>query len=153
MGRYILFTAGNELFGLDIAFVDSVDRMGTVTFVPGAPPMVLGLMNLRGSILPVVELKKRSTAGDASWRLGTSRVVVLTEDDVKVAIAVDETRPVVEIPDDPLTPPSAPEDAESVVRYAGAVHWQGESVKLIDPRSIIHANLPCSTSGSGEASN
>lgn len=57
--QYVVFQLEDELYGVDIHQVTRIEKMMPLTRVPNAPPFVLGVCNLRGSVIPVIELKKR----------------------------------------------------------------------------------------------
>lgn len=57
--QYVVFPLENELYGIDINQVLRIEKMLPLTRVPSAPPFVVGVCNLRGSVIPVIDLKKR----------------------------------------------------------------------------------------------
>jgi len=57
--QLVSFKLGNEEFGVDILKVQEINRMLQVTHVPNAPPYVEGVINLRGKVIPVVDLRQR----------------------------------------------------------------------------------------------
>ena len=57
--QLVVFNLADEHYGVDIAAVESIIKMEFVTSVPRAPSFVEGVINLRGSVLPVIELRKR----------------------------------------------------------------------------------------------
>lgn len=57
--QLVSFTIGSEEFGVDILKVQEINRMVEITRVPQAPPYVEGVINLRGKVIPIVDLRKR----------------------------------------------------------------------------------------------
>ncbi|MBA4386234.1 MAG: chemotaxis protein CheW, partial [Anaerolinea sp.] len=57
--QLVIFELGSENFGIDIASVEGINKMLDITKVPQAPSYVEGITNLRGSVLPVIDLQKR----------------------------------------------------------------------------------------------
>ncbi|MBL7975949.1 MAG: chemotaxis protein CheW, partial [Candidatus Kapabacteria bacterium] len=57
--QLVSFSLGSEEFGIDILSVQEINRVSSITRVPNAPKYVVGVINLRGKIIPVVDLRKR----------------------------------------------------------------------------------------------
>jgi purine-binding chemotaxis protein CheW len=102
--QLVIFELADENYGVDIASVESIIKMEPITVVPRSPSFVEGVINLRGSILPVVDLHKRfklvvsETAKDA-------RIVVVNIEGVKVGMVVDGVSEVLRISDESIEPP------------------------------------------------
>ena len=82
--QLVVFDLAGEYYGVDIGDVREIIRMQTVTKVPGAPSFVEGVINLRGEVLPVIDLRKRLNIR-VSEQTNESRIVWLTingQDDV-----------------------------------------------------------------------
>ena len=102
--QLVVFELANEHFGVDISAVESIIKMQTITLVPQAPAFVEGVTNLRGSILPVVDLRKRF--GFQSYEAGKhSRIVVVTIEGIKVGMIVDAVSEVLRVSDETIEPP------------------------------------------------
>lgn len=90
----VKFLLARETFALETKWVREVMRLGDVTPVPGAPPFLLGVMNLRGEILPLVDLR-RFFRLEESPPSDTSRVLVLGESRPELGLVVDQVAAVV----------------------------------------------------------
>jgi len=84
----VVFTLAERLFGVDIIKVQEVVRYTEITRVPNAAEFVLGVMNLRGNITPVIDLHKRFSLTEASWTDKT-RIIVLQIKDQAIGFLVD----------------------------------------------------------------
>ncbi len=84
----VVFTLAERLFGVDIIKVQEVVRYTEITRVPNAAEFVLGVMNLRGNITPVIDLHKRFSLAEASWTDKT-RIIVLQIKDQAIGFLVD----------------------------------------------------------------
>jgi purine-binding chemotaxis protein CheW len=73
---FVTFALGADEYALDLRAVLEVVRVGPLTRVPRAPDFVPGLMNLRGRIIPVVDLKRKLGMGDVDRAARRSRVIV-----------------------------------------------------------------------------
>jgi purine-binding chemotaxis protein CheW len=102
------FMLGGELFGVDILMVQEIIRSTTITRVPNAPDFVEGVINLRGNILPVIDLRKRlnmeakektGTEGNRTW------ILILTVDNRVTGFIVDLVTEVLKIDEHDIEPP------------------------------------------------
>ncbi len=102
--QLVSFKLGEEEFGVDILQVQEIIRMQNITRVPNAPHFVEGVINLRGKVIPVIDLRKRFDLGDHE-RDKNTRIVVVKIDDVVVGLIVDEVSEVLRISADTVEPP------------------------------------------------
>lgn len=131
--QLVIFKLAQEHYGVDIAAVESIIKMQPITPVPRAPAFVEGVTNLRGSVLPVMDLRKRlglvpiSAAsserrvlpsfppeveghppdiGESNRGYGKdARIVVVSLDGVKVGMIVDAVTEVLRVADEAIEPP------------------------------------------------
>ena len=75
--QVLTFVLGEETYGVDILRVQEIRGWTAVTKIPNAPPHVLGVLNLRGSIVPIVDLRKRFNLAQAEYTAITV-IIVLT---------------------------------------------------------------------------
>src|SRR6185436_10612983 len=98
---YLTFALGEEKFAIPVDYVQEVVEFGQVTKVPNAPEYMLGIINLRGRVLPLLDTKLKLGL-PASTRSNKSRIMVLDlqlEDDknLQIGAMVDIAREVIEI--------------------------------------------------------
>ena len=103
--QLVVFQAGAELYGVDISRVHEIIRFQTVTRVPRAPAFVEGVINLRGKVIPVVDLRRRFGLAIAE-HTRASRIVVVEIGDQVVGIVVDAVSEVLHINAAIVEPPS-----------------------------------------------
>ncbi len=108
MGNTILqlvsFKLGKEEFGVDILKVQEINRMLEITQMPNAPEFVEGIVNLRGRIIPVIDLKKRLNLPAKEYDNST-RIIVVELSGKTVGFIVDEVSEVLRIKSDITEPP------------------------------------------------
>ena len=104
--QLVVFDLASEYYGVDIGDVREIIRMQSVTRVPGAPPFVEGIINLRGQVIPVVDLRKK-LALDVSDQTADSRIVWVTINEQDVGVIVDAVTEVLRIPVASIEPPSS----------------------------------------------
>ncbi len=106
--QLVVFTLSNEDYGVDIAAVDGIVKMQTITTVPHAPSFVEGVTNLRGEVLPVIDLRKRFGLPQrkATESKADTRIINVTVEDIKVGMVVDAVSEVLRVAEENITPPS-----------------------------------------------
>ena len=105
--KYVTFFLEEEEYALPIFQVQEIKRVGEITRVPNAPEHVRGVMNLRGRVVPVIELKKRLRLGEAMID-NDSRIVVVEQGSKVLGLMVDRvaqvlnmaTRQIDEVPEE-----------------------------------------------------
>lgn len=130
--QYVLFHVGSEEYGLPISKVSSIIRYEPATPVPRAPAAVEGVINLRGRVIPVIDLGKR-LFDTALEHTATSRIVVAEGEAGAVGLAVDGASEVATVEIGQILPP--PETAlssETTDAFEGVVEHEGRLVILLD---------------------
>ena len=103
--QMVLFKLGSETYGLDIATVHEIIRMQPITKVPKAPFYVEGVINLRGKVIPVIDMGKRFGLEKVENNKN-NRIVVVNIQDTILGIIVDAVTEVIRIPMDSIEPVS-----------------------------------------------
>jgi purine-binding chemotaxis protein CheW len=103
--QLVVFHLGAELYGVEIARVHEIIRLMQVTRVPRAPSFVEGVINLRGKVIPVVDLRRRFGLPQAD-HTRASRIVVVELSDHVVGIIVDGVSEVLRVNTATIEPPS-----------------------------------------------
>ena len=109
--QLVVFNLANENYGVDIAAVDGIVKMQSITNVPHAPSFVEGITNLRGEVLPVINLRKRYglPPGEITKDTRIVNVVLVHDDDqrcTKVGMVVDAVSEVLRVSGEDIEPPS-----------------------------------------------
>ena len=132
-GKYLTFCLGEEIYGLEILKVQEIIGLMDITRVPRTPEYVRGVINLRGRVIPVVELRKKFSLECVEDTERTCIIVVqVVSGDVAVTmgILVDEVSEVVDIKEEQLEP--APSFGTAVdVDYILAMGKVGEHVVIL----------------------
>jgi purine-binding chemotaxis protein CheW len=103
--QVVVFDVANESYAVDIARVHEIIRLQQITLIPGAPPCIEGVVNLRGKVIPVLDLRKRFSLV-ASEHTRASRIVVVEIGGQTIGLIVDGVSEVLRIPSDRIEPPS-----------------------------------------------
>ena len=103
--QLVVFDLNGEHYGVDIAAVEGIIKMQAITVVPQAPRFVEGVTNLRGKVLPVIDLRRRFGLG-AEAATKDTRIVVVEMNGTTVGIVVDGVSEVLRVNSDTIEPPS-----------------------------------------------
>lgn len=103
--QLVVFDLANEHYGVDIAAVEGIIKIQAITNVPRAPQFVEGVTNLRGKVLPVIDLRKRFGLPPEEATKNT-RIVVVEMNGAAVGMIVDGVSEVLRVSPDAVEPPS-----------------------------------------------
>jgi purine-binding chemotaxis protein CheW len=130
--QVVVFGLRDQVYGINIESVLEIIRMESVTRVPGTPDFIEGVLNLRGKVIPIMDLSKRFGM-PPSGTSDSTRVVIVEAGGVTVGIIVDSVSEVLRVPSSAIEPPPA--------MIAGAGIGALEGIALVDQRLIVLLNL------------
>ena len=99
--QLVVFDLAGESYGINIAAVESIIKMQSITQLPQAPRYVKGVTNLRGTVLPVIDLRIRFGLEPQEVNRQT-RIIIVTMGDLKVGVVVDGVSEVLRVQDDTI---------------------------------------------------
>ena len=138
--QYLAFNLGDEEYALDIKQISEIIKVREFTDVPRTPEFVLGIISLRGVVVPVFDLRRRLKLG-ASELTSTTRIVVCQQDDVTVGLLVDSINQVVNLTDDDVEPPPGVLSGLDREMVAGIGRYQGRMIILLNLHSALNIEL------------
>lgn len=127
-GMYLTFDLANEGYGLEIRHVTEIIGIQEITAVPDLPPYMIGVLNLRGKIIPVIDVRLRFHLPRRDYDERTCIVVVHVNDDT-MGLVVDKVSEVIDIPQSEIEP--APATGRKAKHYIRAMGKIGQQVKLL----------------------
>lgn len=127
-GKYLIFSMGNEIFGMEIRYITEIIGIQPITEVPDMPEYVKGVTNLRGKIIPVIDARLRFKKEVREYD-GRTCIIVLDTNDISVGLIVDSVAEVLTMQDQDIAPP--PELSRGGRRYIKGIGKAGGSVKLL----------------------
>lgn len=134
--KLVSFALMGEVYGVPISMVQEIIRMQPITQIPRAPEYVEGVINLRGRIIPVIDLKRRFGLGCAEQTKNT-RVVVVTVGNITVGLVVDAVSEVLRLKEQDIEPPS-PIVSSVDAEYIRGVGKTGDKlIILLDTEKIL----------------
>lgn len=136
--KYVTFKSGNEYFGLRIQCVNEIIVYQEITQVPESENYIKGLINLRGKIIPVIDVRMRFKQEPMPYTDRTC-IIVITVKDTVVGLIVEKIAEVVEITEDNiLDSPTLGNEDKCQNKYVYGIGKVGDSVKLLlDPEKLI----------------
>lgn len=103
-GKYLTFTVGNEFYGIEIYHVTEIIGIQEITEVPELPDYIRGIINLRGKIIPVIEVRLRFGMVSEDYTDRTC-IIVIDIEDISVGLIIDSVSEVLSISEDNIVPP------------------------------------------------
>jgi len=134
------FLSGEE-YGIDVRLVQEIIRVGEITQVPRAPDFIKGVINLRGRIIPVIDLKRKLGLGEVSEAARQSRIVVVKVRDRLVGLLVDGASQVLKVPVASIE--AAPEEVVEIdANYLrGVAKLENRLIILMDLTKVLALEL------------
>ncbi|PWB70705.1 chemotaxis protein CheW [candidate division GN15 bacterium] len=141
--QLVSFNLGSEEFGIDILKVQEINRMVEITRVPQAPHYVEGVINLRGKVIPVIDLRTKFGLSSKE-RDKNSRIVVCDVKGDIIGMVVDAVSEVLRIPGSTVEPPPAIVTGADRHYISGVVKLEGRLLLFLDISRIasdVHAEV------------
>ena len=151
--KYMTFRSGNEYFGLKIQYVSEIIPFQAITAIPETEDYIKGLINLRGKILPVIDVRLRFNQDPFEYNDRTCIIVIIVRDTM-VGLVVEEIAEVVEISAESILPPPTIMRGDRIQnKYVYGIGRVGNTVKLlIDPDKLLNDNDLSTTEQASEMS-
>lgn len=126
--KYLIFKIDKEFYGVDIKYVTEIVGMQTITSVPELPVYIKGIINLRGTIIPVIDVRSRFNIREKEYNDRTC-IIVIDSENMLIGLIVDIVSEVLTIEEENIVPP--PENTRTGNRYIKGIGKVGEGVRLI----------------------
>ena len=135
--KYLFFKIGKESYGVGIRYVIEIIELQTISMVPDLPDYVKGVINLRGKVIPIVDLRLRFDMEERAYDNRTC--IIITEvDHILVGCLVDTVEEVMEILEKNIEPPPKFKTVSGRDQYISGMGKVGEAIKiLIDVEKIV----------------
>lgn len=139
--QYLTFVLGGEVFAMDIRRVREIIQHAAMTVVPLMPGFVRGVINLRGAVVPVIDLQSR--LGGAATQVGKKTCIVIFDgsseaEKLELGLMVDAVSEVIEIPAAHIEP--APQFGTTIARdfIGGMGKVKGAFIVILDPERALN---------------
>jgi purine-binding chemotaxis protein CheW len=127
--KYLTFHLGKEIYGIEIGYVTEIVGIQKITQVPDMPNFIKGVVNLRGQIIPVMDVRIRFHMKTRTYDDRTCLIVV-NADSTLIGLVVDTVNEVAEIPEEKISPPSKIGRGKSN-RYIKGMGRTNQGVRII----------------------
>lgn len=137
--KYVTFKSGNEYFGIKIEYVNEIIVYQEITEIPETEEYIKGLINLRGKIIPVIDVRIRFKQEPFEYNDRTC-IIVLNVKELVVGLIVEKIAEVVEITEGNILPnPKIGKADRSQNKYLYGIGKVGDEVKLLlDPERLLN---------------
>lgn len=134
--QLVVFSLGDEFFAVDVLNVREVLNASSITFLPNVPSHIMGIINLRGNIVSVTDLKSflGLQTGEPSL---SARIVVIENNEIATGLWTDGNTESVEIPISKIHPFALSQEDEKESYFEGQVEWMGRLIAVLKAGNII----------------
>ena len=144
--QLVVFDLASEAYGVDIGAVREIIRMQTITRMPRTPDYVEGVINLRGKVTPVVDLRKRFGLEEGEESLA-KRIIVVDTGERSMGFVVDAVSEVLRIPSGSVEPPASVVMGVDAGYMVGIVKLPDRLISLLDLDRILGTSGAAAATG------
>ena len=134
--KFLTFHLGEEDYGIEICHVTEIIGIQKITSVPDMPESIRGVINLRGKVIPVMDVRSRFKLESREYDDRTC-IVVVAIDETLVGLVVDQVKEVVEIAESQIEPPPCSNSKSSGSYINGMGKIEGEVKILLNVQSLL----------------
>jgi purine-binding chemotaxis protein CheW len=138
--QYLTFTLADEEYGVDILKVQEIKGFVPTTRVPNSPPDVVGVLNLRGSIVPLIDLRYKFNLPTVTYDNFNAIVVVVVRKQV-VGVIVDSVSEVAQIAAEDIQPAPDLGDAQAAAMLLGIAQKGDQLITLLDIEAVLSERI------------
>ena len=136
MVQYVTFMVGGGVYGMNVEHVSAIEAPGFIVPVPNTSPNILGLVNLRGDVLPVYSLR-RKFGHEETADTAQTKILVTKSNDIQIAYKVDMVKDIFDCTPDMITKFPAIASTPGTVFIDGVVNRNGQLILLVDENRFI----------------
>ena len=139
VGRFLSFNIGDSLYGIELPYVIEIVSMQQITVVPSLPHYILGIMNLRGKVVPVIDVRLK--LGQELRPYDDKTCIIITQiEEMQVGLIVDSVAEVLSSAQtDKMLPPEIPANGENYI--SSIMHLDGKVVLCLDCEKFFSSEL------------
>lgn len=135
--KLIVFQLFGKEYGISVEFVHGIEKVQQITRVPGTAPFVKGVINLRGIVTPIIDLRKKFGISETEYNDST-RVIIVALNDIEVGLIVDAANDVIDISEDDIEPSPEMVGVESDEYVKGVVKVDNRLLILLDLEKVLN---------------
>ncbi|HLR07949.1 MAG TPA: chemotaxis protein CheW [Bacillota bacterium] len=134
--KVIVFQLEDEEYAVPVGQVGSIERIEPITRVPQTAAFVKGVINLRGVVTPIIDLRTRFGLEEAEYSDST-RIIIIHMDEMEVGLIVDSANDVIDIPHDAIEPAPEVVGAVDVDYIKGVAKLENRLLILLDLEKVL----------------
>lgn len=135
-GQFLTFSLQKQCYGVSIATVREINRVAEITQVPQTPDFIAGVMNLRGKVIPVVNLRTKFGMQKVEATKQTC-IIVIEGESGQIGMIVDSVNGVIDLKDEQIEPAPAMGDESKLAYVMGLGKVENEVIILVDIISTL----------------
>lgn len=141
-GKYLTFYTDNQLYGVPIVDVLQIVQIQPITSIPEIPSYAKGIISLRGSIIPVIDIRARLDKEEVAYDDHTCIIIAMIREKV-TGFIVDGVDEVSDIPDEEISPPPKMSSYDSACACLTGIGNHGDKViLLVDTKKLLNQDIP-----------
>lgn len=138
-GKYLTFWTNHQLFGMPIIDVVQIIQFQEITEIPEFPAYAKGIINLRGNIIPVIDIRLRLNKPETEYN-GHTCIIVTNINDKEIGFIVDGVDEVTKIEDDEISEPPKVSSEINTKYLTGIGKHNNKVILLLEPKMILDEN-------------
>ena len=139
VGRYLSFNIGESLYGIELQYIIEIVSMEQITVVPSLPRYILGIMNLRGKVVPVIDIRLKLNQEPRPFDEKTC-INITQIDEMQVGLIVDSVAEVLSSAQtEKMAPPDMPASGENYIH--SILHFDDKVVLCLDCEKFFSSEL------------
>jgi purine-binding chemotaxis protein CheW len=137
INKAVVFQVKNEQYAVPVENVISIEKMSSPTLIPQMPGYMLGVVNIRGELVPVLDTMK-ILYGCSYTETEKTRMIVVTTEDLSVALIVDDAKEIIDIPKDAIKQINLLAYRQTPY-FIGVASLPERLITLIDPSKLFES--------------
>ena len=130
--QYVIYKLDEEYYGIDINFVETIEKVPEITRLPNAPHYIKGVINLRGEVIPVIDSRVRFKMKEKDLT-DQSRIIILSIEEIIFGLLVDSSSEVLAIDNEKI------DNTSSLINYSEDEYIKG--IGKVDERMVLILNV------------
>ena len=135
--QYIILRFDSEQYGIDISYIDNIVRLQPITRVPHTQSYFLGIINLRGEVIPVMSMRRKFELEERENTNATRILILKVEGNAKIGILVDEVREVVTLSEDDIEKIVSTDPMDTRAFLTGVGKYNDSLISLLNINAMI----------------
>lgn len=138
--EYVIFKLQGEFYGVQVEYVENIEKLAEITRVPYTEPSVKGVVNLRGIIVPIIDLRIKFGLGQVEYTDDT-RMIIVNYDDNKIGMLVDSSSETFQVSDEDIDSATNISKKSSIEYIRSIGKKDGRVVMLIDLAKVLSTEV------------